>query len=67
MRFLVGFFYGPVLAVASGVLGEVYLPVERGLPSTIFIFSPFLGPGLGYATCFSFEIFLSKSLISWLT
>ncbi|KAI3546453.1 major facilitator superfamily transporter [Colletotrichum abscissum] len=47
MRFLSGFFYGPVLAIGSGVLNETYLPVERGLPSTIFILSPFLGPGLG--------------------
>lgn len=47
MRFLAGFFYGPVLAVGSGVLGEVFLPIERGLPSTIFILCPFLGPGLG--------------------
>ncbi|KAF5517592.1 Fluconazole resistance protein 1 [Colletotrichum aenigma] len=47
LRFLSGFFYGPVLAVGSGVLNETYLPVERGLPSTIFILSPFLGPGLG--------------------
>ncbi|UQC83828.1 major facilitator superfamily transporter [Colletotrichum lupini] len=45
--FLSGFFYGPVLAIGSGVLNETYLPVERGLPSTIFILSPFLGPGLG--------------------
>jgi MFS family permease len=47
MRFLSGFFYGPSLAVGSGVLNETYLPVERGLPSSLFILSPFLGPGLG--------------------
>ncbi|KAH8676155.1 major facilitator superfamily domain-containing protein [Xylariales sp. PMI_506] len=47
MRFLSGFFYGPSLAVGSGVLNETYLPVERGLPSTLFVLSPFLGPGLG--------------------
>ncbi|PNS21649.1 hypothetical protein CAC42_1503 [Sphaceloma murrayae] len=47
MRFLSGFFWGPILAVGSGVIGEIYAPVDRGLPTTIFILSPFLGPGLG--------------------
>ncbi|KAI0125589.1 major facilitator superfamily domain-containing protein [Xylariales sp. AK1849] len=47
MRFLSGFFYGPSLSVGAGVLNETYLPIERGLPSTLFILSPFLGPGLG--------------------
>lgn len=46
MRFLSGFFSGPSLSVGSGVLNETYLPIERGLPSTLFILSPFLGPGL---------------------
>lgn len=47
MRFLSGFFFGPSLAVGAGVLNETYLPIERGPPSTLFILSPFLGPGLG--------------------
>jgi MFS family permease len=47
MRFLSGFFYGPSLSIGSGVLQETYLPIERGLPSAIYILSPFLGPGLG--------------------
>ncbi|KAK1700868.1 putative bicyclomycin resistance protein [Colletotrichum godetiae] len=68
MRFLSGFFYGPVLAVGSGVLNETYLPVERGLPSTIFILSPFLGPGLGKGwrwTQYTLVFFSAFSLI-WL-
>ncbi|KAI1866426.1 hypothetical protein JX265_007727 [Neoarthrinium moseri] len=47
MRFLSGFFYGPSLAIGSGVLLETYRPIERGPPSALFILSPFLGPGLG--------------------
>ncbi|KAG8629287.1 hypothetical protein KVT40_003152 [Elsinoe batatas] len=47
MRFLSGFFWGPVLAVGSGIINEVYRPVNRGVPSAVFILSPFLGPGLG--------------------
>ncbi len=47
MRFLAGFFYGPSLSIGAGVLSEVYLPVDRGMPSSLYILSPFLGPGLG--------------------
>jgi MFS family permease len=47
LRFLSGFFYGPSLAIGAGVLNEIYLPMQRGGPSAIFILSPFLGPGLG--------------------
>ena len=47
LRFLTGFFYAPALAIGSGVLSESYLPMERGIPSIIFILCPFLGPGLG--------------------
>ncbi|KAF4549496.1 Polyamine transporter-like protein 5 [Elsinoe fawcettii] len=47
MRFLAGFFTGPTLAIGSGILAEVYAPIERGLPSTLFVLSPFLGPALG--------------------
>lgn len=47
MRFVVGLFYGPALAIGAGVLAEVYRPIERGLPASLYILSPFLGPGLG--------------------
>ena len=47
MRFFVGLFYGPALAIGAGVLAEVYRPIERGLPASLYILSPFLGPGLG--------------------
>ncbi|KAJ2988147.1 hypothetical protein NUW58_g4129 [Xylaria curta] len=47
LRFLVGFVYGPSLSIGSGFLAETYTPAERGLPSLLYILSPFLGPGLG--------------------
>jgi MFS family permease len=47
MRFLSGFFFGPALAIGVGVLTETYVPKESGLPSSLFILSPFLGPALG--------------------
>ncbi|KAI8630479.1 MFS general substrate transporter [Xylariaceae sp. FL1651] len=47
LRFFAGFAYGPSLAIGSGFLAETYTPAERGLPSSLFILSPFLGPGLG--------------------
>ncbi|CAJ2513078.1 Uu.00g011970.m01.CDS01 [Anthostomella pinea] len=47
MRFLAGFFYGPGLAIGTGVLAETYTPAERGPPSSLYILSPFLGPGFG--------------------
>lgn len=47
-RFLAGFCYAPSLAIAAGTINETFKPVQRALPSTIFILTPFLGPGLGY-------------------
>lgn len=47
LRFLAGFAYGPSLSVASGFLAETYIPAERGLASSLFILSPFIGSGLG--------------------
>ncbi|TGJ77115.1 hypothetical protein E0Z10_g10770 [Xylaria hypoxylon] len=47
LRFVAGFAYGPSLAIGSGFLAETYTPAERGLPSLLYILSPFLGPGLG--------------------
>lgn len=46
LRFLAGFCFGPSLAVSAGLLNDIFRPVERGLPSALFIFSPFLGPGI---------------------
>lgn len=46
LRFLAGFCFAPTLAIATGSLNEMYKPVERGLPSTFFILTPFLGPGI---------------------
>ena len=47
LRFLAGFCYAPILAIASGTINETFRPVHRGLPSAFFILTPFLGPGLG--------------------
>jgi len=47
LRFLAGFCFAPTLAIATGSLNEMYKPVERGIPSTFFILTPFLGPGIG--------------------
>ncbi|KAJ6010106.1 hypothetical protein N7522_005122 [Penicillium canescens] len=47
LRFLAGFCYAPTLAIAAGTINETFKPVKRAIPSTIFILSPFLGPGLG--------------------
>ncbi|KAI0521312.1 major facilitator superfamily domain-containing protein [Xylaria bambusicola] len=47
LRFFAGFAYGPSLSIASGFLAETYTPADRGLPSLLWILSPFLGPGLG--------------------
>ncbi|KAK0701580.1 major facilitator superfamily domain-containing protein [Lasiosphaeria miniovina] len=49
LRFLAGFCFAPCLAISAGVLNETYKPEKRGLPSTLFILTPFLGPGLAPA------------------
>ncbi|KAK0651008.1 major facilitator superfamily domain-containing protein, partial [Cercophora newfieldiana] len=46
LRFLAGFCFAPSLAIATGSINEMYKPVDRGLPSTFFILTPFLGPGI---------------------
>ncbi|KAI1169672.1 major facilitator superfamily domain-containing protein [Nemania sp. FL0916] len=46
LRFLAAFAYGPSLSIGSGFLAETYTPAERGVPSLLYILSPFLGPGL---------------------
>lgn len=46
LRFLAGFCFGPSLAVSAGLLNDVFQPVERGLPSALFVLTPFLGPGI---------------------
>ncbi|KAJ8105640.1 hypothetical protein ONZ43_g7346 [Nemania bipapillata] len=47
LRFFAGFAYGPSLSIGSGFLAETFTPAERGIPSLIYILSPFLGPGFG--------------------
>lgn len=46
LRFLAGFCFGPSLAVSAGLLNDIFRPVDRGLPSVLFILTPFLGPGI---------------------
>lgn len=47
LRFFAGFSYAPSLAIAAGTINETFKPNTRALPSTIFILTPFLGPGIG--------------------
>lgn len=47
-RFMSGFSWASILAVAQGSLSETFLPAARGPVSAVFILMPFLGPGLGY-------------------
>ncbi|KAM7201295.1 major facilitator superfamily transporter [Rhypophila sp. PSN 637] len=49
LRFLAGFFFAPCLAISAGLLNETYKKEQRGLPSALFILTPFLGPGLAPA------------------
>ena len=48
LRFLAGFCLAPSLAISTGTINEMYKPVHRGLPSTLFIMTPFLGPGIAW-------------------
>lgn len=47
LHFLAGFSYAPSLAIAAGTINETFKPNSRAVPSTIFILTPFLGPGIG--------------------
>ncbi|TPX07085.1 uncharacterized protein E0L32_010980 [Thyridium curvatum] len=47
LRFMAGFCWAPVLAVAPGTLSETFGPKTRGPVSAFFILVPFLGPALG--------------------
>ncbi|OKL61553.1 hypothetical protein UA08_03457 [Talaromyces atroroseus] len=51
-RFLSGFSWSSILAVAQGSLSETFRPAARGPVTAIFILNPLLGPGLGlYVSC----------------
>ncbi|EGY16609.1 polyamine transporter 4 [Verticillium dahliae VdLs.17] len=47
LRFMAGFSFSPSLAVGAGTISDMFHPAQRGLPSTLFILMPFLGPGFG--------------------
>ena len=63
LRFFAGFALSPSLAIASGVLTETFLPVERGLPVACFIVTPFLGPGMGQVIISAFLILLFSCFV----
>ncbi|KAL8370916.1 hypothetical protein RB595_000991 [Gaeumannomyces hyphopodioides] len=50
LRFLAGFCVAPSLAIVAGVLSETFRPAERGLPSTVFLLTTFMGPGIAPVT-----------------
>ncbi|KAH7316870.1 major facilitator superfamily transporter [Stachybotrys elegans] len=47
LRFMAGFAFSPSLAIGAATISDVYIPAHRGVPATIFILMPFLGPGFG--------------------
>ncbi|KAM0613433.1 hypothetical protein ACHAP1_000391 [Verticillium nonalfalfae] len=52
LRFMAGFSFSPSLAVGAGTISDMFHPAQRGLPSTLFILMPFLGPGFGHILMF---------------
>jgi MFS family permease len=47
LRFFAGLCFATPLAIAAGTINETFRPASRAIPSTIFILTPFLGPGIG--------------------
>jgi MFS family permease len=60
LRFLAGLAFSPSLTIASGVINEMLHPVDRAVPSAIFILMPFLGPGLGWVSPSINSIFVAN-------
>jgi MFS family permease len=60
LRFLAGFCWAPVLAVAPGSLAETFEPRVRGFVFAICILMPSWGPGLGYISI-KLQVSSSKS------
>lgn len=48
MRFFAGLAFSPSLAVGGGTIADVIKAKERSTPTSLYFFSPFLGPSLGY-------------------
>lgn len=46
-RFFAGFFGSPCLAVGAGTIADLWPPATRAAASSIYLFTPFLGPALG--------------------
>ncbi|KAJ5636704.1 uncharacterized protein N7484_010017 [Penicillium longicatenatum] len=46
MRFLAGFCFAPILAIAAGTINETWRPAQRAIPAICFVLTPFLGPGI---------------------
>ncbi|KAM0274305.1 hypothetical protein ACHAQH_007979 [Verticillium albo-atrum] len=47
LRFMAGFCFSPSLSVGAGTISDMFHLAQRGLPSTLFVLMPFLGPGFG--------------------
>lgn len=48
LRFLAGFCFAPILAIAAGTINEGWRPAERAIPAICFVLTPFLGPGIAF-------------------
>lgn len=48
LRFLAGFCFAPILAIAAGTINETWKPAERAIPAICFVLTPFLGPGIAF-------------------
>ncbi|KAK3073761.1 hypothetical protein LTR53_004341 [Teratosphaeriaceae sp. CCFEE 6253] len=46
-RLLAGMSGGPVLAVGSGTIADMFGPKDRAIASSTYVMAPFLGPALG--------------------
>lgn len=51
LRFLAGVCFSHSLAIVLGTVDGIYRPAQHVIPSTIFILTPFLGPGLRFGCC----------------
>lgn len=46
-RFFAGLFFSPALAIGAGTISDMFEAKNRAIPSSLYVTSPFLGPGLG--------------------